>query len=669
MSQERAARHAELAEQIRRADEAYYVAAAPLMSDAAYDALVVELRALESADPSLAADSPLARPGGRATFAPVRHRRPMLSLGNSYDPDELSRFDARLRELLGRPSLAYLVEAKIDGLSCSLLYRDGLLVRGATRGDGTTGEDVTGNIRAIDEIPERLIDAPAGELEIRGEIYLRRSRLVSLNIERAGRGEPPLANTRNAAAGTLRQADASIVRERALSFFAYDIEDDAGRPDQQVALRRLASLGLPVEPNAQRVDSSGLRGAIDAFARLRDDLDYDTDGLVVKLDESALQAKAGFVAREPRWAIAYKYPATREMTRLRAVTWQVGRTGVVTPVGELEPVSIGGVIVARATLHNREQIERLDLQIGDTVEIERAGEVIPAIAAVARQLRDGSERPIEPIEECPECGARLLVEGPRLRCPAWRCPARLRARLEHLGARRALEIDGLGGEAVADLVRHGLVATPADLFTLDEERLGALPGWGAVRAANLRSSIDRARSRPLARILFALGIPDLGEELARRLVEALPVDTEPSALLALLGERSDEELALVEGMGPERIASLRAVLRDPVARGELDALLGELVAEPPDRPVAGGPLVGETICFTGSLSEPRETWQERARAAGAKVVSDVTKTTTLLVAGPGAGAKLERARRVGATVLDEAAFAARLASSSPSPQR
>ena len=661
MSDRRVA-HRELAQRIRAADEAYYVATQPLMSDSAYDLLVEELRALELADPSLATDSPLTRPGGRASFAPVRHRRPMLSLGNSYDREELAHFDRRLRESLGLTQISYLVEAKIDGLSCSLLYRDGLLVRAATRGDGSTGEDVTANVQTISEIPGRLHGAPSGEIEIRGEIYLRRSRLVTLNRERAAAGEPPLANTRNAAAGTLRQADPEIVRARGLSFFAYDIEGEDGRPDQGAALAELTRLGFLVEPNAQSRDSTDLIAAIDHFAPLRDDLDYDTDGLVIKVDQSTLQQRAGFVAREPRWAIAYKYPSLREMTRLRAVTWQVGRSGVVTPVGELVPVTIGGTLVARATLHNRDQIRRLGLQINDTVEIERAGEVIPAIVAVVEQLRDGSQRPIEIISDCPECGASLREEGPRLRCLAWSCPARLRARIEHLGARRALDIEGLGGEAVADLVRSSLVNEPADLFALDEQRLADLPGWGAVRAANLRSSIDRARRRPLARILFALGVPDLGEELARRMIEWLPSSTSSAELFTRLAEKSPEELALIEGMGPERIASLRELLADPIARAEGDRLLACLEAESIEvRDQASGPLVGTTICFTGSLSTPRDQLQALARAAGARVVADVTKTTTHLVAGSGAGAKLSRAASVGARVIDEAAFRALLA--------
>lgn len=652
------ARHAALAAQIRAADEAYYVADAPVMSDAAYDALVAELRALEAADPSLATPaSPTAAPGGRAAFAPVRHRRPMLSLANSYDPDELARFDARLREETGRADLAYTVELKIDGLSCSLLYEDGTLVRAATRGDGTTGEDVTAGIRTITDIPHRI--EARGTVEVRGEVYLRRSRLVLVNEARAQAGEPPIANPRNAAAGSLRQADPEVTRTRGLSFFAYDLDTDDGRPDQHASLDRLATLGFVVEPHRRIVDSGSLATIAAEMEALRDAVDYDTDGLVIKLDDAALQAQAGFVAREPRWAIAYKFPARRELTKLMGVTWQVGRTGVVTPVAELEPVAIGGVIVNRATLHNRSQIERLGVQCYDRVELERGGEVIPSVVGVAVHLRDGSEVDIELPTECPECATTLLVDGPKLRCPSFVCPARRRARIEHLASRRALDIEGIGGEAVMQLTASGLLGEPADLFTLDARVIAVLPGWGAQRAANLVAAIAAARRRPLARILFALGIPDLGEELARRIAGTLGDVAAPS-LMTTLADLDEAALGAIAGFGPERISSLRTLLADPVARGELERLVACLETEPAGAPAGDGPLTGETVCFTGSLSEARELWQARARAAGAKVTSDVTKGTTLLVAGPGAGSKLAKAQKLGIRVLDEAGFAARL---------
>jgi DNA ligase (NAD+) len=655
---DRRARHAALAAQIRAADEAYYVADAPVMSDAAYDALAAELRALEAAEPALATEvSPTAAPGGRAAFSPVRHRRPMLSLANSYDAGELARFDARLREETGRAELAYTVELKIDGLSCSLLYEDGALVRAATRGDGTTGEDVTGGILTIEDIPRR-IDA-RGTVEVRGEVYLRRSRLAIVNEARAAAGEPPLANPRNAAAGSLRQADPEITRRRGLSFFAYDLDTDGGRPDQHASLDRLATLGFSVEPHRRLIDSGSLATIAAEMEALRDTVNYDTDGLVIKLDAAALQVQAGFVAREPRWAIAYKFPARRELTRLMAVTWQVGRTGVVTPVAELEPVAIGGVVVNRATLHNKTQIERLGVQLGDTVELERGGEVIPSVVGVAVHLRTGAETPIALPSTCPECATPLAVDGPRLVCPTFACPARRRARIEHLASRRALDIEGLGGEAVLQLSAAGLLAEPADVFTLRAGTLAALPGWGSQRAENLVAGIGAARRRPLARILFALGIPDLGEELARRIALTLG-DVAAPALVTTLAGLDFIALGKIPGFGPERISSLRTLLADPVARGELERLVARLETEPADAPPTDGPLTGETVCFTGSLSEARETYQERARAAGAKVTSDVTKTTTLLVAGPGAGSKLAKAQALGISVLDEAGFAARL---------
>lgn len=652
-------RHAEIATQIRAADEAYYVNDAPLMSDAAYDALVVELRALEAADPSIATPaSPTAAPGGRAAFAPVRHRRPMLSLANSYDAGELARFDTRLREETGRATLAYTVELKIDGLSCSLLYEDGALVRAATRGDGTTGEDVTAGIRTIADIPHR-IDA-AGTVEVRGEVYLRRSRLALVNAARAAAGEPPLANPRNAAAGSLRQADAEVTRKRGLSFFAYDIDTDGGRPDQHASLDRLTTLGFTVEPHRRLVDSESLTTIASEMEVLRDRVDYDTDGLVVKIDDAALQAQTGFVAREPRWAVAYKFPARRELTRLMDVTWQVGRTGVVTPVAELEPVAIGGVVVNRATLHNKAQIERLGVLRYDTVELERGGEVIPSVVGVATHLRDGAQVAIELPAVCPECATAIVIDGPRLRCPSFACPARRRARIEHLSSRRAIDIEGIGSEAIAQLSSAGFLGEPADLFSLASKPVAALPGWGSQRAGNLAAAIEAAQRRPLARILFALGIPDLGEELARRIAAAVGDIPAPS-LVHTLAELERTTLETIPGLGPERINSLHSLLADPVARAELERLVACLETEAANAVPTDGPLAGETICFTGSLSEPRETYQARARAAGAKVTSDVTKTTTLLVAGPGAGAKIAKARTLGVAITDESSFLGRLA--------
>jgi DNA ligase (NAD+) len=657
MERSPAARHAELAEQVRAADEAYYVDAAPLLSDAAYDALIAELRALEAADPALSAASPAAAPGGRAAFAPVRHRRPMLSLANSYDPEELGRFDARLRAESGRDALAYTVELKIDGLSCSLLYEGGVLARAATRGDGTTGEEVTAAARTIADIPPRI--AAAGTVEVRGEVYLRRSRLRSLNDERGAAGEPPLANPRNAAAGSLRQLDPSVTRSRGLSFFAYDLEGDGGRPDQHEAIARLSALGFTVEPHHRLADSGELTAAVAEMERLRAVLDYDTDGVVVKADDAALQGQFGFVAREPRWAIAYKFPARRELTKLMGVTWQVGRTGVVTPVAELEPVAIGGVVVNRATLHNREQIARLGVRRYDMIEIERGGEVIPSVVGVAAHLRDGAQGEIEIPTACPECAAPLRGDGPRLYCPAFACPARLRARIEHAAGRRAIEIDGLGAEAVAQLTAVGVLRGPADLFGLRAEQLAGLPGWGEQRAENLIAAIAAARRRPTARALFALGIPAIGEEIARRLAAAVG-PAEPSELLAAVAAMSDERLAAIEGLGAERVARLRAFLAEPAARSEGQRLMACLAITPEAAP-AEGPLSGETLCFTGALSTPRAVWAEQVRAAGGRVSADVTKGTTLVVAGQKAGVKAEKARAMGIAVTDEDGLRARLA--------
>ena len=618
----------DLSSRIRSADAAYYEANTPVLSDAAYDALVAELRSLESENPDLILpDSPLARPGGSATFAPVRHRRPMLSLANSYDPDELVRFDERARRGLGATTIEYVVELKIDGLSCSLLYRDGILVRAATRGDGATGEDVTANAQTITDIPSRLRGAPSGEIEVRGEVYLRRSMLRTLNETRVATGEPLLANPRNAAAGALRQKDPAETAARGLSFWAYDLVEDDGRPDQDVALARLAAYGFPVEPHTAIVSSVDLAGVPDRFATLRDTLDYDTDGLVVKVRAATGQAKLGFVSREPRWAIAYKFPAQREFTRINSVTFQVGRTGAISPVAELEPVVVSGVTVRRATLHNREQIARLDIRIGDMVEIERGGEVIPSIIAAVTSLRTGTESPIVMPDVCPMCQTAVVPEGPRIFCPSYACPARLLGRIEHVGRRRVLDIEGLGPGAVSSLVDAHLVRSPADLFALTVEMIAGIPGWGKIRATNLVTAIDAARVRPLARIIDALGVPDFGEEISRRLSLAIS-DCPVSVLPSRLSSMRDDEFAAIDGFGPERMRSLRTILADPAARAEIEALCACLDAEREDgadasmNAAAGTtgntaiplPLDGQVLVFTGTLSEPRDAAAARARA-------------------------------------------------------
>ena len=641
---------------IRAADAAYYEQAAPILSDAAYDALIAELRTLEATNPELLrADSPLSRPGGAATFARVPHRRPMLSLANSYDPAELVRFDERARRALGTPSVEYAVELKIDGLSCSLLYQDGRLVRAATRGDGTIGEDVTANVAQIADVPSRLRNAPAGEIEVRGEVYLRRSRLISLNAERAAAGDTIMANPRNAAAGALRQLDPAEVAHRGLSFWAYDLEDAAGRPDQDIALARLAAYGLPTEPHTVYLESAALSGALAAFESLRHGLDYDTDGLVVKVRRAAQQAVIGFASREPRWAVAYKFPARREHTRIRSITFSVGRTGLVTPVAELEPVVVSGATVRRATLHNHDQIAKLGLRVGDMIEIERGGEVIPSVVGVVTALRDGTEVPVVFPSVCPECGATLVVEGPRIFCPAYTCPARLLARLAHIGQRRSLDIDGMGPEAVAALVASGLVKRPAGLFCLNPLAVAALPGFGPLKTANLVASALAASCRPLARIIYVLGIPDMGEEIARRLAATLG-DVEAPDLPDRLAALSDDEYNTIDGFGPERLRSLRALMADPTARADIQALCNQLKVERVETAPTVGTLVGQTIVFTGTLSETRDAFASYARAAGATVGGDVTRSTTLLVIGEGGGGKRGKAEKLGVRTTDEAGF-------------
>ncbi|HEY6000384.1 MAG TPA: NAD-dependent DNA ligase LigA [bacterium] len=642
----------------------YYVLDTPEISDAAYDRLLRELQELEAAHPELAdPGSPTQRVGAppAAAFAPVRHRLPMLSLQNSFTAEELGEFDRRVRRFLGREEpLTYLLEPKLDGLAVEVVYEGGRFASGSTRGDGTTGEDVGANLRTVRSLPLRLrADGPAPPpyLEVRGEVILRTRDFARLNAEREEAGEPPFANPRNAAAGSLRQLDPKVTASRPLAVFFYGIGDCPGfaPPTEREALEALRRWGLPVVPGAEA--ATGIDEALAYYRRLegeRDGLPYEIDGVVVKVDDISLQRELGAVARSPRWATAFKFPPRQAVTRLRDVEFSVGRTGVVTPVALMAPVRIGGVEVERATLHNEDEIRRKDIRVGDTVVVTRAGDVIPAVQEVVPERRTGAERPIVFPQACPACGARLTREEGQAawRCTSLACPARLRESLRHFASRRALDIEGLGEKLVDQLVERGLVRSVADLYRLTKEDLLPLERLGEKSADNLLAAIDRSRRTTLARLLFGLGIRHVGEQVARLLAEH-------SGSLEKLEEASAEELTAVRGVGPEIAASVAAFFRQAENRRTVAELLARGVspAAAPRAATGTGPLAGLTFVFTGTLASlTREEAQALIARGGGRSAGSVSRATSYVVAGEAPGSKARDAARLGVAVLTEREF-------------
>jgi DNA ligase (NAD+) len=657
-------------EELRRSLELhnyrYYVLDAPEISDAAYDRLLRELQNLEAAHPEFAdPDSPTRRVGAppAAAFTPVRHRVPMLSLQNAFSEGELLEFDRRVRRFLGREEpLRYLLEPKLDGLAVEVVYERGRFASGSTRGDGTTGEDVGGNLRTIRSLPLRLVGAgrggPPPYVEARGEVILRTRDFARLNAEREEAGDPPFANPRNAAAGSLRQLDPGVSASRPLAIYFYGIGDCPGfepRSESEV-LEALRTWGLPVVPGVEA--AADIEGALAYYRRMeaaRDRLPYEIDGAVVKVDEIALQQKLGSVSRSPRWATAFKFPPRQAVTRLRAVEFSVGRTGVVTPVAVMDPVRIGGVEVERATLHNEDEIRRKDIRVGDTVVVTRAGDVNPAVQEVLPERRRGAERAIDFPASCPACGAALSREEGQSawRCTSLACPARLRESLRHFASRRAMDIEGLGEKLVDQLVERGLVASVADLYRLTKEDLLPLERLGEKSAANLLAAIDRSRATTLARFLFALGIRHVGEQVAR----VLAAEAGSLERLAAMGA---EELTAVRGVGPEIAASVAAFFRQEENRRTVRELLARGVAPalaPAGAAGAPGPLAGLSFVFTGTLAGlTREEAQALVARAGGRAAASVSRSTSFVVVGTDPGAKAAQAERLGVPRLTEPAF-------------
>ena len=659
-----AERIAKLRDLIREHEHQYYVLAAPSVTDAEFDALMARLRELEARHPELVtADSPTRRVGGRPAegFATVEHLVPMLSLDNAYSDDELRAFHDRVIRVLGAagaapPEVAYVAELKIDGLSIALTYEDGVLARGVTRGDGVRGEDVTGNVRTIRAIPLRLARDVPGRLEVRGEVYLPRAAFARVNQEREDAEEPAFANPRNAAAGTMRSLDPAAVARRGLSAFAYQIvAADDERGGHAAAMERMRDLGLPVEPNWRRCE--GIEAVI-AYCRewgdRRHALGFDTDGVVVKVDDLALRARLGATNKFPRWATAFKFPALQATTRLRQIAVNVGRTGAVTPYAVLEPVALSGSTIQLATLHNEQEIARRDIRPGDLVIIEKGGDVIPKVLGPVLADRPADARPWEMPRECPACGSRLVRPDDAVvwRCLNASCPARLRRSLLHFASRRAMNIEGLGEALVDQLVASGLVADAADLYALQADSVAALDRMGPKSAQKLLGQIARSREADFWRVLFGLGIRHVGERVAQSLAAAF-------GSMSNLSTATADTMQAVRDVGPVAAAAVREYLDEPHNVALVDRLRAAgLQLESPEPQTAGAlPLAGATFVLTGSLAGmTRDEAAQAVTSRGGRVSGSVSKKTTYVVAGADPGSKLARARELGVTVLDEEAF-------------
>jgi DNA ligase (NAD+) len=661
------ARAAELRALIAQHDYRYYVLDDPLVSDAEYDGLMRELRALESADPALVTpDSPTQRVAGTpsGTFGQVVHQLPMLSLDNVFSEAELTAFDRRIHERLGvSGDLDYVAEPKLDGLAVTVIYRHGLLERAATRGDGITGEDVTANVRTIRAVPQRLLGAAPPLIEVRGEVFMPLAGFARMNQQARERGEKVFVNPRNAAAGSLRQLDPRITASRPLSAFFYGLGvfEGASLPAHQMELvRMLRTLGLPVSPETQAV--RGLAGCLAYYQRIgerRSSLPYQIDGVVYKLDSRADQERLGFVSRAPRWAIAHKFPADEAFTVVKDITFQVGRTGALTPVARLEPVFVSGVTVSNVTLHNIDEVHRKDVRVGDTVVVRRAGDVIPEVVSVVADKRPRGTVPVQLPARCPVCGSQVLrVEGEAVaRCTGgFTCRAQRQEALRHFASRRALDIEGLGDKLVEQLIEHDQVRSPADLYSLTLSELSQLEHMGEKSAANLLAAIEKSKQTTLPRLLYGLGIREVGEATALSLARHF------GTLERLMGAEQPA-IQQVMDIGPVVAAHVAAFFASEDHRNVINALRDKGVTWPdmPARPTETAALAGRTFVITGTLSGmTREEAQEALIARGAKVSGSVSKRTSFVIAGSEAGSKLSKARELGVAVLSEEQFVALL---------
>jgi DNA ligase (NAD+) len=657
------ARAAELRGILDRYNHRYHVLDDPEVPDAEYDRLMVELRGIEGEFPDLVtADSPTQRVGAAplAAFGAVRHRVPMLSLDNAFSEEEVRDFDRRIRERLPQhESIRYSAEPKLDGLAISARYESGVFVLGATRGDGETGEDVTQNLRTIKALPLRLLTTKVPRvLEVRGEVFMPLAGFERFNREALARGEKALINPRNAAAGSLRQLDPKMTAARPLDLFVYGIGvveggEMPGRHSEILAA--LAGFGFKICPQSRVVDS--VDGCLEYYREIgaaRATLRYQIDGVVYKVDDVALQRVLGFVSRAPRWAIAHKFPAEEALTIVRDIVFQVGRTGALTPVARLEPTFVGGVTVSNATLHNMDEMTRKDVEVGDTVVIRRAGDVIPEVVRVILERRPANARRVELPERCPVCASPVVREGDQAvaRCTGGRtCPAQRKEEIIHFASRRALDIQGLGDKLVEQLVDKDWVKTPADLFELAAGQLETLERMGEKSAQKLEAAIGAAKRTTLPRFLYALGIRDVGEATALALAQHF-------GDARAIADASLEEIQRVPDVGPIVAGSIRAYFDAAENRSLLSRLLASGIEWPPiERPPSSGGFVGKTFVLTGTLAEmTREAAREEIIKRGGKVSGSVSKKTDYLVAGTDPGSKLEKARESGVTVLDETAL-------------
>ena len=648
--------------EIERHNRLYYVEDRPEITDAEYDALFRELVELENAFPDLVTpDSPTRRVGGAPLekFEQVTHRIPMLSLENAFTEEEIADFDDRVKRFLGLPpgeEIAYVCEPKMDGLAVELVYERGELTVGSTRGDGFVGENVTHNLKTVRSIPLRLrCDAPPELLEVRGEVYLPLAAFQKLNVQREEEGEPPFANPRNAAAGSIRQLDPRITARRPLSIFCYAPGEVRGRafPSQEEFLATAAAWGLPVNPLARRV--AGVAGILAFYREMtgrRDTLPYEIDGVVAKVDSFPLQRELGEKSRSPRWAVAIKFPPRQAVTVVEDIVPSVGRTGVITPTANLRPVEVSGVTVSRATLHNWEEMERKDIRIGDTVVIERAGDVIPAVVRVLTEKRSGSERflPIPP--SCPECGSEVvkIPDEVAVRCMGLSCPAQIREAIIHFASRDAMDMEGLGEKYIEQLLRLGLVKNVADLYDLTRDDFMRFDRMGDKLAETLLNAIEASKRRELSRFIFALGIRHVGEHTAKLLATAF-------GSIGNLERATEEELLSIREVGPQVARSIVTFFHNEGNRETIRRMLEAGVTPTAEEKRVGGRFTGKTFVFTGALTRfTRSEAQRMVESEGGHAAGSVSKKTDFVVAGAEAGSKLDKARELGVTVLGEDEF-------------
>lgn len=669
-------RHAELAAEITAHDNAYYQDDAPVVSDAEYDVLRQELNAIEFQFPELITTaSPSQKVGAKPSkgFGKVKHVVPMLSLGNVFSEEELNDFLDRVRRFLGLgedEKVTITAEPKIDGLSCSIRYENGVLVQAATRGDGYEGEDITANVKTIKDVPHQLNGDVPDILEVRGEVYIRRDDFIALNEKQEANGKQVFANPRNAAAGSLRQLDSTITASRALHFFGYALgEVSTTISDTQWGVReKMQSFGFTEAKPAARCDTAEeIMAYYDMITAQRPDLDYEIDGVVYKVDRLDLQERLGFVSRAPRWATAHKFPAEQAVTIIRDIDIQVGRTGVLTPVARLEPITVGGVVVSNATLHNEDEMKRKDVRIGDHVTIQRAGDVIPQVVNVLIDKRPRDSQEFVFPKTCPVCDSAVMREEGEV---AWRCTgglicdAQMVERLKHFVSKLAFNIDGLGAKIIQQFWDDGLLKTPADIFTLEERDKGSLTpirareGWGDLSAKNLFEAIEKARNIALNRFIYALGIQQVGEATAKRLAATYgDFNTLKQAMMAAQDIESEafSDLINIDDIGPSVAADLIAFFKEEHNITVLEALEKELNLQTYEAPQVGDhPVAGKTVVFTGTLSQiTRAEAKAKAESLGARVSGSVSKKTDFVIAGADAGSKLKKANELGVQVLSE----------------